>query len=53
MVAAICVGGTPAACVVAGALVGIASMYINERGGICNGALRVQFLPFPGRPACP
>ena len=52
--AAICIAGTPAACVVAATLIAIAiaNVYINDRGGICSGSLRVQFLPYPGRPRC-
>lgn len=50
--AAICIAGTPAACVVASTLVAIASVYISDRGGICSGRLRVQVLPYPGRPRC-
>lgn len=50
--AAICIAGTPAACVVAATLVAIAGVFISDRGGICSGRLRVQILPYPGRPRC-
>ena len=44
--AAICVAGTPAACVVAAAVVAMATIYVNDHG-VCNGKrLRVQFLPY-------